>query len=88
MDHRLPLRNFTTLNRQWHQLKFNTCGKSWIDDADGGDHGDDDDDDGDDGNHGDDEDEVERLSCSEQIYPVTAKETLNNHNDKINRDPE
>ena len=66
--------------------------KSWIDDADGGDRGNDDDDGGDDGggdgNHGDDEDEVERLSSSEQIYPVSAKETLNNQNDKINGDPE
>ena len=66
--------------------------KSWIDDADGGDRGNDDDDGGDDGggdgNHGDDEDEVERLSSSEQIYPVSGKETLNNQNDKINGDPE
>ena len=49
--------------------------KSWIDDADGGDRGNDDDDGGDDGggdgNHGDDEDEVERLSRSEQICPVS-----------------
>ena len=66
-----PYKFYNSLNRQWHQLKFNTCVKSWIDDADGGDRGNDDDDGGGDGNHGDDEDEVKRLSCSEQICPVS-----------------
>ena len=56
-------------------------------DGDGGDH-DDDDGSGGDGHHGDNEDQVERLSSSEQIYPVSGKETLNNQNDKINGDPE